>query len=78
MSQTSELYSDYDEVPLYRRQWFFWLIYCTLSPVAIGILLSGDVYYLKEGRVKSFGMANRIVAGIVGVLILMKWFGAFK
>ena len=33
---------------------------------AIGIRLFGDVYYEKKGEVKSFGIANRVVAGLVG------------
>jgi len=72
MSDTSsnQLYSSYDQVPYYRKQWFFWLMYFTISPVAIGILLFGDVYYEKNGEVKSFGLLNRIVAGIIAIGIL--------
>lgn len=65
-------YRSYDEVPLYRKQWFFWLMYLTLQGVAIGILISGDVYYPKNGEVKSFGLANRIAAGVIAVFILAK------
>lgn len=68
-------YQSYDEVPLYRRQWFFWLTYFTISPVALAILLFGDVYYVKKGAVVSFGIANRIVAGIIGLLFLANILG---
>lgn len=64
-------YRNYAEVPVYRRQWFFWLTYFTISPVAIAILLFGDVYYVKKGEVVPFGVANRVVAGIIAVLILI-------
>jgi len=62
-------YASYDQVPLYRRQWFFWLMYLTVTPVAVGILLFGDVYYQKKGDLKSFGRANRIVAGLIAAVL---------
>ena len=70
MGDASQLYSSYDQVPFYRRQWFFWLMYITITPIAITILLLGDVYYKKRGKVKSFGMANRIVAGLIALVLL--------
>ena len=63
-------YATYDEVPYYRKQGFFWLWWFLFAPIAIGILLTGDVYYRKRGQVRSFGLANRIVAGVIAVL----WF----
>ena len=51
-------------------RWFFWLMYITITPIAITILLLGDVYYKKRGKVKSFGIANRIVAGLIALVIL--------
>ena len=71
----NKLYSSYDEVPIYRKQWFFWLMYFIIIPVALVILLSGDVYYQKKGDIKSFGIANRIVAGILAVLLLLRILG---
>ncbi|MGO8756438.1 MAG: hypothetical protein ACLQHK_14585 [Gallionellaceae bacterium] len=71
MSNASRLYSSYDQVPYYRKQWFFWLMYFTISPIALGILLSGDVYYQKKGEVKPFGLTNRIVAGLIIALFIL-------
>ncbi len=71
-------YGSYAEVPYYRKQWFFWLMYFTISPIAIAVLLFGDVYYQRKGRVKSFGMANRIVAGLIGIVILFNMLSAFS
>lgn len=70
-------YSSYKDVPYYRKQGFFWLMYFIpfLGLVAIGLLLFGDIYYEKKGVVKSFGVANRVVAGIVAALIL---YGVFQ
>jgi len=78
MSSTDQPYSSYDLVPFYRKQWFFWLMYFTLSPIAIGILLFGDVYYQKQGVVKSFGVANRVVAGVIAIAFLYNLFRAFS
>lgn len=77
MKETKKSYNSYDEVPIYRQQWFFWIMYIIFSPVAIGILLFGDVYYPKDGEVKSFGIANRIVAGIIAVFIMINVFEGF-
>src|SRR5205823_1348176 len=63
-------YATYDDVPYYRKQWFFWLWWFLFAPVAIGILLTGDVYYGNKGQVRNFGLANRIVAGVIAVI----WF----
>ena len=65
-------YRSYDEVPWFRKQWFFWVMYLTLTPVALGILLSGDVYYRGHHEVKSVGTANRIAAGFIAILILVR------
>lgn len=65
-------FASYGQVPVFRRQWFFWISWFACAPVAIVILVSGDVYYLRSGEVKNFGMANRIVAGLIGVFWLMQ------
>ena len=88
-------YASYDEVPVFRKQWFFWTIFFVLPNAfsfgglacdiallkviglliqigAVVLLLQGDVYYLKKNEVKSFGIANRIVAGIIVGVFLLK------
>ena len=60
MSPHTVPYATYDEVPAFRRQGFFWLTWILFSPIAIGILLTGDVYYRKKGEVRRFGIANRM------------------
>lgn len=62
-------YKTYAEVPFFRRQWFFWLCWLVFAPVALGILLSGNVYYMKKGEVVPFGIANKIL----GVLFSLVW-----
>ncbi len=63
-------YASYEEVPTHRRQWCFWLLWFVFAPAALVILLSGDVYYTRGGTLRSFGLANRIVAGVVGLLYI--------
>ena len=63
-------YHSYFEVPFYRQQWFFWLSYLIVPPVAFFILAFGDVYYQKRGELKSFGIVNRIVAALFLLILL--------
>lgn len=69
MGDASKLYSSYDQVPTYRKQWVFWVMFFLFSPVAIAILILGDVYYERHCEVRSFGIVNRIVAGFFAVLM---------
>jgi len=71
---SKEKYRSYAEVPWYRRQWAFWLMYFIVNPLALGILIFGDIYYEKQGRVVSFGIANRVVAGLIGVFVIYSIF----
>lgn len=68
--QPGDKYSSYDQVPIYRRQWFFWITYILFAPAALAILLFGDIYYEKRGRIVGFGIANRLVAGAVAVYFI--------
>ena len=67
MSRSPARYRRYSDVPTHRKQWFFWLNYLTCPPFALAILISGDVYYVKRGLVRNFGMLNRLVAGLLAV-----------
>jgi hypothetical protein len=64
--------SGYDQMPFYKKQGFFWLTYFLLTPVALTILLFGDVYYERNGKLKSFGLANKIIAGVLGLVYLVR------
>lgn len=58
---------DYARIPFYRKQGFFWAVYILLPPLALLILIFGDIHYLKYGKIKKFGLASRIAA----ILILL-------
>ena len=62
------LYETYEAVPVYRRQWFFWVAWFFVAPIAVGLLLTGDVYYARNGEVQRFGIANKIVAGLIALV----------
>jgi uncharacterized membrane protein YgdD (TMEM256/DUF423 family) len=65
-------YKTYDEVPFFRKQWFFWVSWFIFAPVALVILFSGDVYYRKKGEVVAFGIANKVVGAIFCVLWIFR------
>jgi hypothetical protein len=71
-------YIAYSEVPFYRKQWFFWVMYFTITPVALGLLLFGEVYYQKKGKIKKFGLANKILAGILSIILMTRIWGSFS
>jgi len=58
-------YSNYAEVPFYQKQWFFWITYFTLNPIAVIILLFSDVYYERGGEIQKFGLLNKIIIPII-------------
>ena len=63
-------FNSYSDVPFYRRQWFFWVMFFTIQPIAIIILMTGNVYFVKNEEVVPFSFANRIVAGLFAVFII--------
>ena len=70
MTPVTVHYASYDQVPTLRKQWFFWITWFVFAPIAVVILITGDVYYRKKGEVRAFGMANRVVAGLLALLWL--------
>lgn len=78
MTDAGPPYSTYEHVPYYRKQSFFWLTYLLFAPIALALLISGDIYYQKKGEVKSFGTANRIVASLIALLWLYSLVQAFN
>ena len=69
-------YKTYDEVPYFRKQWFFWICWFVFAPVALVILFSGDVYYRKKGKVVPFGIANKVVGALFCLLWIFQVYAA--
>ena len=42
-----------------------------VTPVALGLLLTGDVYYERKGELRTFGPANKVVAGVGAAFIAL-------
>ena len=61
-------YASYQDVPFYRRVGFFALTWLVFAPLACVILVSGNVYYVRDGEVRGFAMVTRVVAGIFALL----------
>jgi hypothetical protein len=63
-------YTEYSQVPWFRKNWFFILSFLIFSPVAIVLILSGDVYYVKNKQLKTYGKGYKIVFAIAGLFWL--------
>lgn len=61
-------YSSYDEVPWYRRRFYFMLFWLFFLPALIVIGFSGDVYANVQGQVAKFKPGNRMMLVLVATL----------
>jgi len=69
-------YNSYEEVPTYRKQWIFWTSFLVFFPIALFVVLTGDVYYKgRNDSVKRFGVLNRIVIAFIGVGAILNILG---
>jgi hypothetical protein len=59
----------YEDIPYYRKQWFFWIGFLLCAPAALILLLSGNIYYKKNNKAVPFGVANKVAA----VLLALVW-----
>ncbi|OGQ96533.1 MAG: hypothetical protein A2521_15195 [Deltaproteobacteria bacterium RIFOXYD12_FULL_57_12] len=66
-------YASYDEVIFYRKAWIWGLLLVLLTPVAVLIGLTGDVYRVQDGRLTTAPRSLILTASIgFGLLILLK------
>jgi len=69
-------YNKYDEIPTYRKQWFFWISLLLFFPIALVVVLTGDVYYKgSSDSIKGFGVVNRIVITFICVSVILNILG---
>lgn len=64
-------YTDYSQVPWFRKHWFVALSFLVFMPVGIIIMLSGDVYYLRKGQLRSYGKWAKITAVLMGTIYFL-------
>lgn len=69
-------YASYDEVVFYRKAWIWSLLLLLLTPVAVLVGLTGDIYRLQEGQLTTVPRSLILTASIgFGLLALLKIFG---
>jgi len=57
-------------VPPYRRNGFLLLMALVCLPVALVIVLTGPVYYIRAGRVAPYSVGQRVAAIVLGCVVL--------
>jgi hypothetical protein len=72
-NQGRESFSSYSQVPWYRKNWF--VIVCALifAPGLLVVLLSGDVYYEKEGQLRIYSIGAKAfltIWAIFGIVVI--------
>ncbi len=63
-------YANYDEVPFFRKRWFFVLSVLFCTPVGLVVAFSGDVYALHKGQVSKFPKNTRVMIAVVWSVLL--------
>ncbi len=63
-------FASYDEVPFYRKRWFFVLSILFFIPAALVVALTGDVYLLTGGKVMKYPQGQRIGIAVVWALLM--------
>ena len=58
-------YTSYIDVPFYQRQWFCWTTFFLVPPVAAAVVITGDVYYMRKGDLRTFSAVTRALLGVV-------------
>lgn len=61
-------FSDYAQVPWFRKRWFVICCLLIITPVAGIIAATGDLYYSQKGEVKVFPKSAKIVFILLSVI----------
>jgi hypothetical protein len=59
--------SAYSQVPWYRRRWFLIICILTVAPVVGVVALTGKMFYLSKGTVKTFPEGFKLVAVLLSI-----------
>jgi uncharacterized membrane protein YvbJ len=63
-------YSSYDEVPVYRKNWFAILCSFIFFPAVIILLLTGDIYYESKGQLKIYSKGAKMFFYVLGLIMI--------
>lgn len=64
-------YTDYSQVPWYRKNWFVILCAFIFAPALFFIAASGDIYYVRKGQIRTYSKAAKIIVGIIGIVFFI-------
>jgi hypothetical protein len=64
-------YRSYDDVPTYRKRWFFVLCILFFIPAGIVVAATGDVYTLSKGKVMKLPAGTKTMLIVAWSAILL-------
>lgn len=65
-------YTNYSQVPLYRKFWLVFILMFILAPVALIVIWTGDVHYLRKGTIRTFGRTGKIFLTVLAILYFIQ------
>ncbi len=69
--QTTEknIYTSYDQVPWYRKNWFIIVAALLFAPATLYSLFSGEIYYQKKGELVTYTKVVKVITIIICLML---------
>jgi len=64
-------FSDYAQVPWYRKRWFLCICWLFFIPAVSLIAFTGELYYTKKGQVLKYRKRDRLFLGYFGLAVVL-------
>lgn len=61
-------FTDYAQVPWFRKNWFAILSAFFFAPALLFLVLTGEIYYSRKGAIRKYSKGAKIVLGILGAI----------
>lgn len=71
VSDNSETYTSYNDVPWHRKNWFAIVCALLFTPALLFVLFTGDVYYQRKGQLKTYPKGVKIFLIVWSVVIIL-------
>ena len=71
-------FSDYSQVPFYRKNWFAILCFFLAMPILALMVITGPVYYVSKGQVKKYSGLARGFLIVYSILATLVAIGKFS
>ena len=65
-------YTDYSQVPWHRKNWFAILSWLIFFPVVLYLIVTGDIYYEKNGVLKTYSRGSKQFLAVAGVIYFIE------